>query len=230
MKPEQPENVTFNGVDIRKSVQTTSILGETTRSGNFDEEYDVVLLKKQGHNNGHADVDYRKKSELADCQSDKTFTACVTLSLLANIAEVLRRIKEVEAHSRSGESPGGAESSRNNIDSELGTYDKWCDGGNSEGHQLQLLMVSGISGFLQNRSLRCRFSPGLTVNVMISVIRPNIANVSVKLIQDCGENKNHFVPAGEIRVRFASPNNVGLPHYCTELCKLFVSLTIPLLA
>jgi hypothetical protein len=223
IKSEQLENVTFKGFDIRKGVQTTSILGETTRSENFDEEYNVVMLSnKQGRNNGHADDGYRKKSELTDCQNHKTFTACVKFSLLDEIAKVFRLIKEVYANSHSVDLSDGVESPRSNIHSELGMYDKWRDGVTSEGHQLQLLMVSGISNLLQNRSLRYRFFPGLTVNVLVSIIRPNIANVSVKLIQDDGNNKNNFVPAGKIHVRFALQITYGLSQYCIEVYKLFV--------
>jgi hypothetical protein len=229
IKSEQLENVTFKGVDIRKGVQTTSILRETTRSENFDEEVVFMLFNKQGRNNGHADDGYRKKSELTDCQNHKTFTACVKLSLLDEIAKVFRLIKEVDAHSHSVDLSDGVESSRSNIHSELGLYDMWRDGVTSEGHQLQLLMVSGISNLLKNRSLRYRFFPGLTVNVLIGIIRPNIANVSVKLIQDDGNNNNNFVPAGKIRVTSAPPNYIGLPQYCMESYKLFVFYTISLL-
>jgi hypothetical protein len=204
IKSEQLESVADNGANLRKGVQTTGILGERSRSENFHEEYNVVTLSnKQERNNGHADDIYGRKSELTDCQFDKTFTACVKLSFLHKIAEVLRFIKEAGIHNHSVELSRGVQSSRRNVDSELGTYDKWRDGGISEGHKLQLLMVSRISSLLQNRSLSFRLIPGLTVNSLISIIRPNIANLSVKLIRDGEENKNNFVHEGKVCVRSA---------------------------
>jgi hypothetical protein len=200
-KWESLESVAVNGVSLRKGVQTTDISGGRTRHGNFREVYNVVMLSnKQECNNRHPDDSYGRRSELADCQFDETFTACIKLSFLHKIAEVLRLIKEVHRHDHSVELSGGVESSRTNFYSELGTYDKWHDGGVSDGHKLQLLMVSGISGLFQNRSLSLRFIPGLIVNVLTSIKRPNIANLSVKLIQDSGKDKKKCVHEGKVRV------------------------------
>jgi hypothetical protein len=197
IKSEQPESVADNGANLRKGVQTTGILGGRTSSGNFHEEYNVVTLSSnQEFNNGHDNDSYGRKSEFTDCQFDKTFTACVKLSLLHKIAEALRLIKVAGIHNHCVKLSRGVESSRRHVDSELGTYDKGLDG-----LKLQLLMVSRISSLLKNRSLSFRLIPGLTVNSLISIIRPNIANLSVKLIQDVEENKNNFVHAGKVCVR-----------------------------
>jgi hypothetical protein len=204
IKSEQLKSVAVNGVSLRKGVQTTGISGERTRSGNFDEDYKVdALSNKQERNNGQAGVSYGRKSELTDCQFGKIFTACLKLSCLREIAEVLRFIKEVATHNHSVELSGGVEASRRNVLSELNTYDKLRDG-ISEGHKLQLLVMSGISSLLQNRSLSFTFVPGLTVNIVISIIRPDTANLSVRLIEDGEKNKNNFTQAGKICVRSAS--------------------------
>lgn len=205
IKSEQLENVAVSGVTHREGVQATGISDERTRSGNFHEEYKVYKLSNtQERNNVLADDIYGRKSELTDCQFDETFTACVKLSVLHKIAEVLSFIKEVVTHNHSVELSGGFESSRRNVVSELDTYDKWRDGGINEGHKLQLLTVSGISSLLQNRSLSFTFVPGLIVNILISSIRPNVANVSVRLIQGGEKNKNNFVHAGKICVKLAA--------------------------
>lgn len=207
IKSEQLESVAVNGVNHRKGVQTTGISGERTRGGNFREEYKVdTLSNNEECNNGQAGDSYGRKSELIDCLFDKTFTACVKLSFLHKIAEILRFIKEIDTHNNSLELSGGVESSRRNDISELDAHDKWREGGISEGQKLRLLSVSGIPSLLQNRSLSFSFIPGLTMNILISITRPNVANISVKLIQGGEKNKNNYVHAGKICVKLPLPN------------------------
>jgi hypothetical protein len=205
IKSEQLESVAVNSVNHKKGVQKTGISDERIRSENFHEEYKVDILSNNGErNNGQTGDNYGRKSELTDCQFDKTFTDCVKLSFLHKFVEVLRFIKEVDIQNHSVELSGAVESSRRNVVSELDTYDKWRDGGISRGHKSHLLTVSGISSLLQNRSLSFTFIPGLTVNILISIIRPNIANISFKLIQSGEKNKNNFVHAGKICVKSAA--------------------------
>lgn len=203
-KSEQLESVAVNSVNHRK-VQTNGISGERTRSGNFREEYKVdTLSDNEEHNNGQGGDSYGRKSELTDCQFDETCTACVKLSFLHKIAEILSFIEEVDIHNNSVELSGGVESSRRNVISELDAYDKWRDGGISEGQKLRLLIVSGFPSLFQNRSLSFTLIPGLTVNILISITRPNIANISFKLIQGGEKNKTNYVHAGKICVKSAA--------------------------
>jgi hypothetical protein len=201
---EQVGSAAVNAIDIRKGVQTTGISLGRRISGKFVKEYNIFMVSnKQEPNSGRSDDCCGKKRELTGSQSARRFTASVKLSFVDKITEFLGKIKEIDTHNRSVEFSSGVDSSRRNFDCGSGMRDPWLDGGFSEGHPLQFLVVSGISGLLQNRSFQFRFIPGLIVNVLISITRPNVANISVKLIQDDGKSKNNFVHAGKVLDRFA---------------------------